>query len=238
MGRFPSRRTLAPQAPPAGLYASTYDPTLGAAICRRLAAGESLRSICRLDPSMPTEKTVWNWARAHQEFRLMKTHAQSLARSRSLAARAKADAARRAEAGPAGGPRGRTGRPSGYCPDLTGWIITRLMMGETLAAVCAAPSMPSVGTFYGWLRKHPQMLADYRRAKAMTEETMLEIACADLPWLGERKSWSMLRRVERETEMRARRLSLKRYAPPAGPATLVVRLEEPDGTTRVLYGPG
>src|SRR5258708_3873989 len=59
------RRTLAPQSAP-GIYASTYTPERGAAICRRLAAGESLRAICRADPAMPTEKTVWNWARAHE----------------------------------------------------------------------------------------------------------------------------------------------------------------------------
>ena len=50
-----ARRTLGPQPPPAGLYASGYTVERGAAICRRLAAGESLRAICRHDPSMPTE---------------------------------------------------------------------------------------------------------------------------------------------------------------------------------------
>src|SRR3954469_20408045 len=90
--RFRSRRTLAPQRPP-GIYASTYDPELGAAICRRVAAGESLRSICA-DPAMPTGKTVWNWARAHEDFRLMKAHALSVARARSLAAQRARDAER------------------------------------------------------------------------------------------------------------------------------------------------
>src|SRR5947209_15570430 len=85
--RFKSKRTLRRQRPPPGLYASTYDPVLGAAICRRVAAGESLRSICRDDPAMPTDKTVWNWARRHREFKLMKDHAFATARRRSLAAR-------------------------------------------------------------------------------------------------------------------------------------------------------
>src|SRR3954466_6928406 len=92
--RFTSRRTLAPQRAP-GIYRSTYDPLLGAAICRRIAAGESIRSICRDDPSMPTEKTVWNWARAYSEFAAMKTHALSVARARSLAVQAARDEARR-----------------------------------------------------------------------------------------------------------------------------------------------
>lgn len=47
-------RTLARQPPPAGIYASKYTPELAAEICTRLAAGESLRSICRADVSMPT----------------------------------------------------------------------------------------------------------------------------------------------------------------------------------------
>src|SRR5579859_300170 len=96
--RFTSRRTLAPQSAP-GLYHSTYTPQLGAAICRRLAAGESLRSICRADPSMPTEKTVWHWARAHPLFAKMKAHALATARAASLAAQAERDAARRAKIG-------------------------------------------------------------------------------------------------------------------------------------------
>ena len=233
--RFPSGRTLAHQPAPPGLYASTYTPELGAAICRRLAAGESLWAICRWDAAMPTEKTVWNWARAYEDFRLMKVHAQSVARARSLAARRAADAAARAAKGPAGGPRGRTGRPSGYEPGIANEIMTRVMMGEGLEAVCRDPAMPSVGTVYGWLRRHPEFLEDYRRSKAMVEEILVEQWCEPLPWLGERKSWPLLARTVRAAEQAARRLSLKRYAPPEGPKALVVHLEEADGTRRVLY---
>ena len=232
--RYPSRRTLAPQGPSAGLYASPYTPERGAAICVRLAAGESLRSICRRDPSMPTEKTVWNWARSHEDFRLMKLHAQSAARARSLAKRAAQDTAQR-KAKPFGGSKGRTGRPSGYSADLADAIMTRVMMGEGLEAVCRDPTMPCVGTVYGWMRRRPELLEDYRRSKAWVEEIMIEQACADLPWLGERKSWPMLRRAVRSAEKAARRLSLKRYAPPAGPSKLTVTVEEPDGTSQVVY---
>lgn len=229
--RFPSRRTLAPQPAPPGLYASTYDPELGAAICRRLAAGESLRAICREDPSMPTEKTVWNWARAHEEFRLMKAHALAMARARSLAAQDARELERWVRFG---GPHGRTGRPSGYDPQVAQAICERLIVGETLAQVCRDPAMPCVGTVYNWLRKYPEFRDDVRGAKAMVEEAMVELACADLPWLGERKSWPMLRRVVKATERRARRLSLKRYAPPSGPADLTVELEDEAGR-RVIY---
>lgn len=227
--RFPSRRTLAPQPNPPGLYASTYDPVVGAAICRRVAGGESLRGICRGDASMPTEKTVWNWARAHAEFRAMKAHAQSVARARSLAAREVAT-------GPFGGVRGQTGRPSGYCPEVADAILERLVVGEGLEAVCRASDMPSAGTVYGWLRRYPEFLKAYRQIKAGVEEAMVELACADLPWLGDQKSWPMLRRTVRAAERAARRLSLKRYAPAAGPHWMVVRIEEAGGTARVIYG--
>lgn len=183
---------------------------------------------------MPTEKTVWNWARVHEDFRLMKQHAQSSARARSLAERGARDAARRTAA-PFGGPRGRTGRPSGYSPDLADTIMTRVMMGEGLQAVCRDPAMPSIGTVYGWMRRRPELLEDYRRSKAWVEHALVEQACADLPWLGERKSWPMLRRAVRAAEKAARRLSLKRYAPPAGPSELTVAVEQPDGTSRVIY---
>src|SRR5215470_10768576 len=91
---FKSKRTLKRQPAPPGIYASTYDVEVGAAICRRIAAGESLRSICRADATMPTEKTVWNWARSHPAFRRMKDHAFATARTRSLAARDAVELAR------------------------------------------------------------------------------------------------------------------------------------------------
>src|SRR5688500_12937229 len=90
-------RTLSKQPAPSGIYASKYDPGLGAEICRRLAAGESLRSICRADPSMPTEKTVWNWARAHPEFADWRAWALTVARRRAVAAHAAREAARQAK---------------------------------------------------------------------------------------------------------------------------------------------
>jgi hypothetical protein len=230
--RFPSRRTLARQPPPPGLYASTYDPELGAAICRRLAGGESLRAICRNDAAMPTEKTVWNWARAHEEFRLMKAHAMSTARARRLAARDEREFDKWVHFG---GARGRTGRPSGYDPEVASAICTGLMMGRTLAQVCADPAAPCVGTVYNWLRKHPEFLEDYRRAKAMVEDVLVEESCEGLQRPGEeRRVEPLLRRTVRAAEKRAARLSLKALAPPSGPAQLTVHMEDETGL-RVIY---
>ncbi|MDB5462070.1 MAG: terminase small subunit protein [Phenylobacterium sp.] len=234
--RFESRRTLAPQPAP-GLYASTYTPERGAAICRRLAAGESLRSICRADPAMPTEKTVWNWARAHEEFRLMKRHALATARAAALQAQGERDAARRAQVGSRGGQSWRAGADH-YGPEVREIICTRVMMGESVTAICRDSDMPSIGAVYWWLRRYPEFLADYRRSKAMVEEIMVEQACEGLQWIGMRKSEPMLRRTVIAAEKRAARLSLKRYAEPEGPERLVVTMKEPDGSSRVIYGAG
>jgi hypothetical protein len=64
---------------------------------------------------------------------------------------------------------------------------------------------------------------------------MVEIACEGLPWIGERKSWPMLRRTVRAAERQARRLSAKRYAPPAGPQAVIMLIEEADGRWRQVY---
>jgi hypothetical protein len=227
---------LAGQGPPAGLYLSTYDPELGAAICRRVAAGESLRSICRADASMPTGKTVWNWRRAHKEFRWMLDHAQALARGRALAAQGAADAARRAERAGARKAAGRTGRPSSF--DRVAWdeIRARLMGGEGLTAICRDAHLPAVGTVYNWMRARPERVAEYRLARRFALDSLLETACDRLVWQGDRKSWPMLNRTVRATEKLAARLKLKRYAEPRGPETLTVTLEEADGTLQVIYG--
>jgi hypothetical protein len=49
------------KAPKAVAPPIRYTDEVGAAICERLAAGESLRAICR-DPGMPSEKAVRLWA--------------------------------------------------------------------------------------------------------------------------------------------------------------------------------
>lgn len=235
--RVPSKRTLARQPAPAGLYLSTYDPELGAAICRRVAAGESLRAICGADAAMPTGKTVWNWRRAHEEFRWMLDHAQALARGRALAAQGAADAARRAERAGARKSAGRTGRPSSF--DASAWdeICARLMGGEGLTAICRDAHMPAVGTVYNWMRAAPaELVGEYRKARSFTLDVMLEQACEPLVWQGERKSLPMLKRTVKATEKRAARLKLKRYAERQGPETVTVALEELDGTRRTIYG--
>jgi hypothetical protein len=40
---------------------SSYTPEVATTICERLAAGETLRSICRTDPAFPAESTIRQW---------------------------------------------------------------------------------------------------------------------------------------------------------------------------------
>lgn len=47
---------------------SRYDANMAADICGRLAAGESLASICR-DQTMPAQTTVYRWIATIPEFR-------------------------------------------------------------------------------------------------------------------------------------------------------------------------
>jgi hypothetical protein len=165
----------------------------------------------------------------------MKAHALSVARGRSLAAQAARDGGRWSAEQPFGGARGRTGRPSGYGPKIADEILDRVVVGEGLEAVWRDRSMPCLATVYGWMRRYPEFLEAYRQVKGGVEEPMVELACADLPWIGERKSWPMLRRTARAAQRAARRVSLKRLAPAQGPTTLRVVLEPDDGPARVIY---
>ena len=63
---------------------STYSPERAAAILGRIAAGESLRSICR-DEGMPNQVTVYAWLLKHDDF------AKQYARSRDDQAETYAD---------------------------------------------------------------------------------------------------------------------------------------------------
>jgi hypothetical protein len=213
-------RTLARQPAPPGIYASKYTAELGAMICQRVAAGESLRSMCRADPAMPTEKTVWNWGRSHPDF----AHCWALARQAARQAKWAADAGRaksgRAKAGAlyAGGP-GSRGRPawnrglSGYNFVVTEAICDRLCLGETLTSVCRDPEMPSVATVYNWLRAHPEFVDLYRRAREFAFSYIVETAAEQAPWLEtEARSMRELRRIVRAAHRRCAYIAPKAFA--------------------------
>ncbi|HEX3699951.1 MAG TPA: hypothetical protein VHV27_04685 [Phenylobacterium sp.] len=230
-----ARRTLAPQGRPPGIYLSKYDPELGAAICRRVADGESLRAICRTDREMPTGKTVWNWRRAHEEFDEMLGHAQGVARERALAAQAGRDAARRAAWAQPGRRTAWNAGLNGFMPEIEDEICVRLMMGEALSAICRDPQMPSVATVYNWLRANPGFVAAYREARIVQAETLMDLAADSAP----RPGRGVLRALDRHFKAARRVLGLvklRRYAPPSGPPRLTVALVVAgQASGRVLY---
>lgn len=209
-------RTLAPQPDPPGIYASKYTPELGAAICWRVAAGESLRSMCRADASMPTEKTVWNWSRSQPQFAAWWVWARTEARRRGAAERQAREAARLAAqaARSAEGRRTAWNRGlSGYGPEVSEAILDRLSLGETLQSVCRDPHMPSVATVYNWRRAYPEFAAGYLRARDLAFEIIVSQAAEEAPWLGnERRSMRALGRIVRQAHRRCARIAPKAWA--------------------------
>src|SRR5687767_2135834 len=72
------------------------------------------------------------------------------------------------------------GRPSDYTVEIADEICSQLAEGKSLRTICKAESMPCVTTVFSWMRKHPEFLKQYARAKEesadyLAEET-LEIA--------------------------------------------------------------
>lgn len=73
-----------------------------------------------------------------------------------------------------------TGRPSGYTPELSDIICSRLANGESLRTICKDEDMPCKATVFNWMRTNKEFLDQYARAKeeaadALVEE-MLDIA--------------------------------------------------------------
>jgi hypothetical protein len=225
-----ARRTLAPQPPPPDIYRSKYDLELAALICRRVAAGESLRAICRADPAMPTGKTVWKWRRAHPEFDEMLSHAQGVARERALSEQAARDRARRDDPGRR---RAWNAGLSGYCEALADRILDRVAMGESLTGICRDLGSPSIGTVYNWLRAEPEFVEAYRIAREIQAEAIVERACETAP--PPEAGMRALRSHQKAAERRLGFVKLRRYAPPEGPRKLEVLLQDGEGPIRVIY---
>lgn len=56
---------------------SDYTPEIGAEICERIAAGNSLRTICKA-ADMPSDRSVYRWLASNEEFRQQYAHAREL----------------------------------------------------------------------------------------------------------------------------------------------------------------
>jgi transposase-like protein len=146
---------------------SVYSEALGAAICARVAGGESMSAICE-EAGMPDRHTLNNWARAHPAFAAALKAARLRARTEARLADRAALAAREA--------RDRRGRPSTYNLAVAQVICERLANGETLTAIGRDPTMPGFGTILGWVKRHPEFEAMYVQARQMFADYLLDQA--------------------------------------------------------------
>jgi hypothetical protein len=121
-----------------------FSARVARAVCARVAAGESLVSICS-EPGLPSRNSLANWARRHPEFG-------------RIFDRAKALAARKPVSG------------QGYCPATANEVVARVSQGEMLSTITADPMMPSLRTMYRWKADHPEFAEDMRLAREALAE--------------------------------------------------------------------
>lgn len=87
--------------------------------------------------------------------------------------------ASRAKAQPKAKPRAKAapkpvGRPSSYTQDLADLICEGLASGMSMRTVCKEETLPSMQTVFSWLRKYPEFLEQYTRAKAESADALVE----------------------------------------------------------------
>jgi hypothetical protein len=127
--------------------AAPYSRAVEAAVCGRLASGESLRAICS-EPGMPHRSSVMRWMKKKPRFR------------------AKIEAARAAS----GWYSIVGGRPPIWSEVTAQEIFARLVKGESLVSICDDPSMPGWGTVWKWRRDRPE----FDRAVVLAREAKTE----------------------------------------------------------------
>ena len=136
---------------------STFSPEIGEAIRARVVAGESVAAVCR-SQGMPCRNTVRAWTHSHPEF-----GAALLAALRGARTAARmADRARWARHEAARLPHGRG---STYRQEVGEAICERLAEGESLTAIARDANLPSYGTIYRWLSRHPEFQQMYVEAR-------------------------------------------------------------------------
>jgi len=146
-----------------GAKESAYRPALGREILRRVARGETVKSIAA-DPNMPSYATIFRWRQVIPEFgerwralrgelaveRMEKWDRRAEARVFWRAQKARREGRR---------PPWRRGRPSSYTAAVGRAICRRLRKGETMMSINADPAMPSAKVVYRWLRTEPAFRA-------------------------------------------------------------------------------
>lgn len=66
------------------------------------------------------------------------------------------------------------GRPALYTQELSDRLCAELASGVSIRTACKPDDMPSAATVFGWMRKHPEFLDQYTRAKAEAADALVE----------------------------------------------------------------
>ncbi|HEX3367212.1 hypothetical protein [Phenylobacterium sp.] len=193
---------------PAGASAGEvvfFSEELGRTICARVAAGETLASVCR-SPGMPHRLTATNWRR-HPEFGAAMAAALLAARTARRVEERAVAAAWMAR------PKRPGGRRPVYTPELGEAICQRLSDGESLLAITRGPAMPGAPTIFRWVRQYPEFEAMYVTARQEQADYLLdearEVALAATP----KSVWADRLRFDTIRWMTAR-LAPKKYCKP------------------------
>jgi len=187
---------------------SVYSEALGAEIAAAVAEGRSLEKVCA-EPGRPHRTTVRNWERSHPEFgaamRAAYRRARLGARMRDRQKAAELAQRRLVEGWPA-----RGGKASGYTPALGEVICARLAEGETLTAITRDPDMPSYGTVYAWVKRHPEFEDMYVEAREAQAEYFCDEA-RDIARAATRETVAVARLQFDLTRWQAARQAPKKY---------------------------
>ena len=146
-----------------------WSEAVGETICARVAAGESLASVCH-EAGMPHSTTVYDWTRERPVFGAALAAAQTEARvAERLADRARAAA--RFAAG-----RDNRGRWSTFTPEIGEEICRRMADGVSLKAIGADPAMPCAATILRWCREFPEFGDAYALARSQMADWLFDEA--------------------------------------------------------------
>jgi hypothetical protein len=207
-----------------------YSQALGQAICARVAAGESLVSVCR-DDGMPDASSVYDWTRRQPAFGAAFLEAQRQARVAERLADRAAAARRWGPDGEADGAfgvlRDGRGRWSTYTPELGEAICWRIANGESLKSIGLDPAMPSSATVLYWARRYPAFGDAYAQARQMMADSLGDMALEVAMTTNPREVWADRLRFDAIRWMAAR-LAPKKYCEPIllARAAAEIRAEE------------
>lgn len=127
-----------------------FSAKVARAVCRRVAQGEALLSICA-EPGMPHRVTVGRWVAAIPVF------ARKLALARQAAGWTYA-----AQPGPV------------FCEDAAAEIFARLCEGESLTRICRDPHLPALSTVSRWRLRDPGFDEAMRLARQIQGERLCD----------------------------------------------------------------